>query len=104
VKRDEFLAGAPILRGRWSTITLLWWAGYCVGRARPVYTLLGVEQLSTFNWLSYAVGFVSLIAGILFLDQYARNCWLQAGRKWRHLKTSEVKRKPWVPWRSSSAQ
>jgi len=108
VRRDEFLAGGPMVRGRWSAVACLWWSGYLIGRTQPVYDLWKVDNNTVWDWISVGLGMIALVFGLIFLDQYGRNCWFSwtfDDVKWDGRFTrDEVKRHGWIPWRHSSVR
>lgn len=75
MRRDEWLAGAPILRGRWAAIVWLWWSGYLCGRTNPIGDIAYRHLLDPLDVASNVAGLALLAAGMTFLDQYGRNSW-----------------------------
>jgi hypothetical protein len=98
MKRNEVFAGAPILRGRWSAVLCTWWSGWLIGRAHPLLDAFE-GRLTVTDWWA-VVGTISMVAGVIFLDQYGRNCWFTwtpDDVTWDGLHRDDVKRTPWIP-------
>ena len=75
MRRDEYLAGAPIMRGRWAAMGFLWWSGYFAGRTNPIGDLILYGGLQPNDFISDGIAVLLLIAGVICLDQYGRNTW-----------------------------
>jgi hypothetical protein len=102
MRRDEWLAGAPIYRGRWAAVAALWWAGYFVGRTNPLVDLIIDHTWEPWDFTSDVVGAAALILGIMFIDQYGRNAWFAWApddAQWDHRFTrDQVNRTPVLDW------
>jgi hypothetical protein len=100
VRRDEILAGAPILRGRWSALAFTWWSGWLFGRVHPITDTITGHDLDKWDYFLAPVGLGLLILAMVFLDQYGRNCWFSWApddQLWaKKLHRNDVKRESWT--------
>lgn len=103
MQRNEWFAGAPIRRGRWSAMFCLWWSGYSFGRTRIIREVWSEMYWGDWrNWFYIVMGCLFIALGVLFLDQYGRNCyfeWAPDEARWKKLSRGNVKRDTWFSWR-----
>ena len=100
MKRREVLAGAPIFKGRWSALAFTWWSGWLFGRVHPITDMITKVDLNREDYIFAPIAILMMICGVIFLDQYGRNCWFTwcpDDIPWgKNLYRKDVKRESWL--------